>query len=56
MPTIESSVGEVEQPARLVVDDDDGAGAVDGQHAIAHVSHHVAEKHVLLARCTVPVA
>ena len=37
---------QVEQPARFVVDQHDAAFAINGQHAIAHVSHHVAEEHV----------
>jgi hypothetical protein len=37
---------QVKEPARLVVQQDEAALPVDGQHAIAHVSHHVAEEHV----------
>jgi hypothetical protein len=39
---------QMEEPAGFVVNYDNAALAVDGQQAIPHISHHMAEKHVLL--------
>jgi hypothetical protein len=41
----------VEEPARFVVQEDQSATPVDREHAITHVSHHVAEKHVEIPGC-----
>jgi hypothetical protein len=40
----------VKQPAGFVVEQDDGAVAVDGEDAVAHVADHVPEEHVFLPR------
>ena len=41
--------GELEQAAGFVVDDDEAAFPVDREHTVAHISHQVAEKHVVCA-------
>ena len=40
--------GEVEEPARLVIEEHDAAVAFDGEHAVAHVPDHVPEEHVFV--------
>ena len=45
---------QMKEPAGLLVDQDEAAIAIDGQHAIAHISHHVAEKHVVVAGRATP--
>ena len=42
--------GEVKEPARLVIEQHDGAVPFDREHAIAHVPDHVPEEHVLVPR------
>ena len=42
----------MEEAAGLVVEQHEAAIAIDGEHAIAHIPHHVAEKHVVRARST----
>ena len=49
LPGDRSGRRQVEQPARFVVEQHEAALAVNGQHAIPHVPHHVAEEHVLRA-------
>jgi hypothetical protein len=47
-PSLDRLRLQLEQPSRLVVEEDNAASAVHGQHTVAHISHHVAEKHVEL--------